>query len=157
MAKINHTRHVLNELLVDLFNYILFIEERNLKDNGVNLSISEVHLIESVYKAENNNITSIASDMLVTKGTFSLNVSRLIKKGYLKKYKDKDDGRIVRVEITDKAKDVLLEHDKFHNTLIDRAISDLNLEDNEVLNQSLHQLLDYFRKEYNDTRVNNEC
>ena len=157
MPKINHTRHVLNELLVDLFNYILFIEERNLKDNGVNLSISEVHLIESVYKAENNNITSIASDMLVTKGTFSLNVSRLIKNGYLKKYKDKDDGRIVRVEITDKAKDVLLEHDKFHNTLIDRAISDLNLEDNEVLNQSLHQLLDYFRKEYNDSKVNNEC
>ena len=85
MPKINHTRHVLNELLVDLFNYILFIEERNLKDNGVNLSISEVHLIESVYKAENNNITSIASDMLVTKGTFSLNVSRLIKKWLFKK------------------------------------------------------------------------
>lgn len=28
------TRHTLNELLVDLFNYILLIEEKNLRDQG---------------------------------------------------------------------------------------------------------------------------
>lgn len=148
MTKKNNTRHTLNELLVELFNYILYIEERNLKDKGVSLSMSEVHLLESVLNAENNNVTSIAADMLITKGTFSINASRLIKKGYLKKYKDGEDGRIVRMEVTDKALDVLKIHDEFHKVLIDNAIKDLHMEDNEILNQSLESILDYFREEY---------
>ena len=148
MTKKNKTRHTLNELLVDLFNYILYIEEKNLKDKGISLTMSEVHLLENVFKAENNNVTSIASDMMITKGTFSVNASKLINKGYLIKYKDEDDARVVRMEVTDKAKDVLLIHDEFHEVLINRAIEDLQLEDNEILNQSLESILKYFRHEY---------
>ena len=148
MTKKNKTRHTLNELLVDLFNYILYIEEKNLKDKGISLTMSEVHLLENVFKAENNNVTSIASDMMITKGTFSVNASKLINKGYLIKYKDEDDARVVRMEVTDKAKDVLAIHDEFHEVLINRAIEDLQLEDNEILNQSLESILKYFRHEY---------
>lgn len=148
MTKKNKTRHTLNELLVDLFNYILYIEEKNLKDKGISLTMSEVHLLENVYKAENNNVTSIASNMMITKGTFSVNASKLINKGYLIKYKDEDDARVVRMEVTDKAKDVLAIHDEFHEVLINRAIEDLQLEDNEILNQSLESILKYFRHEY---------
>lgn len=43
-----NTRHTLNELLVGLFNYILYIEERNLKDSGVNLSMNDVHILENI-------------------------------------------------------------------------------------------------------------
>ena len=106
--------------------------------------MSEVHLLENVYKAENNNVTSIASNMMITKGTFSVNASKLINKGYLIKYKDEDDARVVRMEVTDKAKDVLAIHDEFHEVLINRAIEDLQLEDNEILNQSLESILKYF-------------
>lgn len=148
MTKKNKTRHTLNELLVDLFNYILYIEEKNLKDKGISLTMSEVHLLENVYKAENNNVTSIASNMMITKGTFSVNASKLINKGYLIKYKDEGDARVVRMEVTDKAKDVLAIHDEFHEVLINRAIEDLQLEDNEILNQSLESILKYFRHEY---------
>ena len=42
------TRHTLNELLVDLFNYILLIEEKNLRDQGVKLSMTEVHILEAI-------------------------------------------------------------------------------------------------------------
>ncbi|MGB4613323.1 MAG: MarR family transcriptional regulator, partial [Erysipelotrichaceae bacterium] len=119
MTKKNKTRHRLNELLVELFNYILYIEEKNLKDRGVTLTMSEVHLLESVSKAKNNNVTSIASKMMITKGTFSINASRLEAKGYLRKYRDENDARVVRMEITDKAKEVLKIHDKFHEVLID--------------------------------------
>ena len=86
--------------------------------------------------------------MLVTKGTLSVNASRLIKKGYLTKYVDKDDRRVVRVEITDKARDILKIHDEFHENLIDRALEDLNLSDNEVLNKSFESILNYFKTEY---------
>lgn len=143
-----NTRQTLNELLVDLFNFILQIEEKYLRDRGVNLSMSEVHILETVNKEKNNTVTSIADAMLVTKGTFSTNASRLIKKGYLIKYRDAEDGRIVRVEITDKAREVLDIHAGFHEQLIDRTIEDLELTEDEVLNQSLFSILKYFKSEY---------
>ena len=142
------TRHTLNELLVGLFNYILYIEERNLKDKGVVLTMSEVHLLECIEKASDNSMTHIANRSMVTKGTLTTNISKLEKKGYVKRYKDDHDGRIVRLKITDKAKPVLEIHDAFHDHLIDKTIADLHLEDNEVLNQSLEQILAYFRDEY---------
>ena len=133
MAESN-TRQTLNELLVDLFNFILYIQEKYMKEKGVPLTMYEVHLLENVSKIKNNTIGNIADAMLVTKGTLSVNASRLIKKGYLTKYVDKDDRRVVRVEITDKAREVLKIHDEFHENLIDRALEDLNLSDNEILN-----------------------
>ena len=136
------TRQTLNELLVDLFNFILYIQEKYMKEKGVPLTMYEVHLLENVSKIENNTIGNIADAMLVTKG------SRLIKKGYLTKYVDKEDRRVVRVEITDKARDILKIHDEFHENLIDRALEDLNLSDNEVLNKSFESILTYFKTEY---------
>ena len=119
-----------------------------MKEKGVPLTMYEVHLLENVSKIENNTIGNIADAMLVTKGTLSVNASRLIKKGYLTKYVDKDDRRVVRVEITDKARDILKIHDEFHENLIDRALEDLNLSDNEVLNKSFESILNYFKTEY---------
>ncbi|MCI5997178.1 MAG: MarR family winged helix-turn-helix transcriptional regulator [Peptoniphilaceae bacterium] len=144
----NKTRQTLNELLVDLFNFILYIQEKHMREKGVTLTMSEVHLLESVIKSKNNTVTNIADAMLITKGTFSVNASRLIKKGYLIKYKDEEDKRIVRVEITDKARKVLKIHDEFHENLIDRALEDLNLSDNETLNKSFESILNYFKTEY---------
>ncbi len=119
-----------------------------MKEKGVPLTMYEVHLLENVSKIKNNTIGNIADAMLVTKGTLSVNASRLIKKGYLTKYVDKDDRRVVRVEITDKAKEVLKIHDEFHENLIDRALEDLNLSDNEILNKSFESILNYFKTEY---------
>ena len=152
----SNTRQTLNELLVDLFNFILYIQEKYMKEKGVPLTMYEVHLLENVSKIKNNTIGNIADAMLVTKGTLSVNASRLIKKGYLTKYVDKDDRRVVRVEITDKAREVLKIHDEFHENLIDRALEDLNLSDNEILNKSLESILNYFKTEYKKMTQKND-
>ena len=152
----SNTRQTLNELLVDLFNFILYIQEKYMKEKGVPLTMYEVHLLENVSKIKNNTIGNIADAMLVTKGTLSVNASRLIKKGYLTKYVDKDDRRVVRVEITDKAKEVLKIHDEFHENLIDRALEDLNLSDNEILNKSFESILNYFKTEYKKMTQKND-
>ena len=155
MAESN-TRQTLNELLVDLFNFILYIQEKYMKEKGVPLTMYEVHLLENVSKIKNNTIGNIADAMLVTKGTLSVNASRLIKKGYLTKYVDKDDRRVVRVEITDKAREVLKIHDEFHENLNDRELEDLNLSDNEILNKSFESILNYFKTEYKKMTQKND-
>ena len=144
----SNTRHTLNELLVGLFNYILYIEERNIKASGIELSMNEVHILENIEKASDNTMSHIAARLMVTQGTLTTNVSKLINKGYIVRYRDEDDKRVFRLKNTDKAKGVLKIHDDFHRNMIDKAIGDLGLDENEVLNESLENILKYFREEY---------
>jgi DNA-binding MarR family transcriptional regulator len=144
----NYTKHTINELLVGLFNYITYIEERNLKDKNVSLKLSEVHLLENIEKASDNTMSYIAKRCMVTQGTLTTNVKRLVAKGYVERYKDEKDGRIVRLRITDQAKDVLKIHDEFHETLIDKTVADLKLDQDKVLIDSLANLMEYFSEEY---------
>lgn len=145
-----NTRHTLNELLVGLFNYILFIEERNLKNSGITLSMNDVHILENIEKASDNSMTHIAARLMVTQGTLTTNASKLVTKGYVVRYKDEFDKRVNRLKITDKAKKVLEIHDEFHNTMIDKTIGDLGLHENVILNESLERILTYFREEYRE-------
>ena len=84
----NDTRHTLNELLVDLFNYILLIEEKNLRDQGVSLSMTEVHILEAIDKSESKMMSAIAKRLMVTQGTLTVSASKLVKKGYVERVKD---------------------------------------------------------------------
>lgn len=144
----DRTKHTINELLVGLFNYITYIEERNLRNQGVKLSMNEVHLLESIQKSRDNTMSYIAKRSMITQGTLTTNVGKLVKKGYVERYKDEKDGRIVRLRITDKAKPILKIHDDFHEDMIDRAVADLHLDDNQILMKSLDNLMEYFSEEY---------
>lgn len=143
------TAKIANELVRDLFKYILYIQEKQLQKSGSKLSVTEVHLLESVVNSgENNTVTSIAKSMLITKSTFSINASKLIKKGYLTKFRDENDGRIVRVEITDKAKEILELHDKYHDILGEKLVERITEDESLVLNKSLGNVLEHLKEEY---------
>lgn len=149
----SNTRHTLNELLVGLFNYILYIEERNLKSSGVTLSMNEVHILENVEKASDNTMSHIAGRLMVTQGTLTTSVSKLINKGCIVRYQDENDKRVYRLKNTEKALDILKIHDDFHANMIDKAIGDLKLDENEDLNGMLENILRYFRDEYSDKKA----
>lgn len=146
----DYTKHTINELLVGMFNYILYIEERNLKKKNVKLSMSEVHLLESIDKASDNTMSHIAKRSMITQGTLTTNVKSLVAKGYVERYKDEKDGRIVRLKVTEAAKKILKIHDEFHEQMIDKAIANLKLDENKVLIDSLKNILDYFSEQYGD-------
>lgn len=142
------TRHTINELLVGLFNYILYIEDRNLKEKGVPLTMSEVHILESIRDTSDNSMSHIAGRVMVTQGTLTTSAGKLINKGYVERYRDQNDKRIVRLSLTEKALPILKIHDDFHKQLIDKAVGDLGLEENTLLMESLERILNYFRDEY---------
>ncbi len=149
-------KHTLNELLVELFNTILYIEERNLKNNGVTLGMSEIHLLEAINKVSDNSMTYIANRIRITQGTLTSNAKRLINKGYVERYKDLKDKRVVRLRLTEKAYPVLAIHDDFHEKMIDKTIQDLHINDNVVLIDSLDRIMKYFNEEYQVYSEKNE-
>ncbi|MCH4286123.1 MULTISPECIES: MarR family winged helix-turn-helix transcriptional regulator [Bacillota] len=142
------TRHTLNELLVDLFNYILLIEEKNLRDQGVKLSMTEVHILEAIQKSESNMMSAIAKRLMVTQGTLTVSTSKLVKKGYVERVKDEKDKRIVRLTLTDKAESIMQIHNQFHEAMIEKLLNELELDKEEELINSLKNLMKFFKEKY---------
>lgn len=142
------TRHTLNELLVDLFNYILLIEEKNLRDLGASLSMTEVHILEAIQKSESNMMSQIAKRLMVTQGTLTVSASKLIKKGYVERVRDEKDKRIVRLLLTEKADPILAIHDEFHEEMIEKLLNELELNKEEELIRSLKNLMKFFKEKY---------
>ena len=89
----------LNDLLVDTFKVITKIEEVSIRRTGCELSVSEVHILESVGKggAEGRTISDIADDLRITLPSVTIAINKLVKKGYVQKVKSPTDGRMVFV------------------------------------------------------------
>ena len=139
------TRHLINELLVDIFNRILTIEGEALKQRGVKLSMSEVHVLEAIQKLPDPSMTSIAQRLGITAGSLSVAINTLYQKGYVRRYYDQFDRRKVLIALEDKAVNVLMMHDAFHEEMIAEIFKDLKIEEDEVLVQSLRRVSDYFK------------
>lgn len=144
----DRVKKTLNDLLVDMFNHILVLEERNLVARGVPLSMSEVHTLENISKSETKTMSDVARRALVTQGTLTVAINRLVKKGYCARYKDEEDKRIVRLSLTQRALDVLKIHDAFHENMIDTFIHDLKVDEDTNLIISLEKIMEYFRQNY---------
>lgn len=144
----NDTRRTLNELLVNLFNNILAIEEANLQNQHVMLSMTEVHILEAIEKSESNMMSAVAKYLMITQGTLTVSVSKLEKKGYVERIKDESDRRIVRLRNTEKATAVLQVHDDFHKQMIDKIVNDLDIEEEQELLKSLYRVSQFFKESY---------
>ena len=141
-------KQVINELLVEVFNHILSIEGQTLRKRGVKLSMNEVHVLEAIKKTSEPTMSNIARRLRITVGTLTTSTNRLVEKGYAKRQREVEDKRKVIVSLTKKGIDVLKIHDQFHLEMIDATFSDMKLEEDEVLLQSLENLSEYFKNKY---------
>lgn len=141
-------KKIINELLVEVFNHILSIEGQTLRERGVKLSMNEVHVLEAIVKTTEPTMTNISRRLRITVGTLTTSTNRLVEKGYVNRHREELDKRKVLLSLTKKAFDILRIHDKFHDDMIDATFSDMKLEEDEVLLQSLENLSEYFKRKY---------
>jgi len=141
-------KKIINELLVEVFNHILSIEAEALRLRGVKLSMNEIHVCEAIQKTEDPTMTHLAKRLRVTVGTLTTAMNRLVEKGYCTRYRLEEDKRKVMISLTPKAEKALAIHDEFHDEMISATISDLHLDQDEVLLQSLHNISVYFKNKY---------
>ena len=143
-----HAKQLINELLVEVFNQILSIEADVLKKQGVKLSMTEVHVLEAIRNTEIPTMGNIAHRLRVTLGSLTTSVNVLVKKEYVRRYRDEKDRRKVYLELNSSAIKVLSIHDSFHEDMLSSIIDDLSIDENEVLVKSLENISDYFKNKY---------
>lgn len=141
-------KEIINELLVEVFNHILSIEAEALRNQGVNLSMNEVHVLEAIEKTKEPTMSNLAHRLRVTVGTLTTAMNRLVEKGYTTRYRLPEDKRKVYISLTHKAQEVLAVHNDFHEEMIAATIKDMKLDEDEVLLQSLKNIKDYFKNKY---------
>jgi DNA-binding MarR family transcriptional regulator len=138
---------LLNELFVDLFRLILIKEERNLKEQGLDLSISEVHVLEAIEKSSQKTMSEVANNLLITVGSLTTSVKTLENKGYLQRYQAPTDKRFIKINLLPKAYDVLGIHKQFHEKMINSMKENLPVYNDEQLYHSLKQVMNYFKND----------
>ena len=144
-------RSFFNHFLVEIFNEILKIEEACLADGDFgNLSVREVHVIDTVCTAEDDGRSTKAADIAeslrITAGTLSISVSLLEKKGYLLRKKDNTDKRVVRIGCTPIGRKAHRIHNEFHAEMVDSVISALTDDEQAALTKALGSISDFFRE-----------
>ncbi len=141
-------KEVINELLVDVFNHILSIESEVLRNLGVKLSMTEVHVLEAIKNTADPTMGNVANKLRITMGTLTTSINVLVRKNYVERYRDETDRRKVYLELRDSAQDVLKIHDDFHEEMVSSLLKDLDLEKDELLLKSLENISNYFKQRY---------
>lgn len=145
MSKISEK--VVNDLLVDLFNNILTIEHHALKkEMKYDISITEIHVLEAVEKEPIPIMTNVSRRLLVTVGTLTTSIKRLVEKGFVERVIDKEDRRRVYLYLTDQGKEVCRLHDEFHKEMIDEIREKTDFLEDDTLIHSLEKVSTFFKK-----------
>ncbi|MCK7486164.1 MAG: MarR family transcriptional regulator [Bacillus subtilis] len=95
----SEAKKLINELLVEIFNRILAIEEEALRNAGVSLSMTEIHVLEAVGNVPEPSMTMIAAKLGITVGSLTTSVATLANKGFVVRKRPDDDRRKVLVEL----------------------------------------------------------
>ena len=151
MSKINEKAYgTLNYLLVDLFNDILSIEEKELKKGEFSdLSMRDFHIIEQMARLGRTNMSALAKVVRVTKGTLTVAIDHLVRKGYVQRDRKSSDRRMVEVWLTDKAERAETIHAAFHDEMISEVMEELKPDELRVLESALGKVNEYFIKNKN--------
>lgn len=143
----NNDNLVLNDLLVNIFNTILKIEDAHLREaKGDKLSMTEVHTIEAIGPNNSKHMTEIANDLMISVGTLTICIARLVEKGFVIRLKSLEDKRIVRISLSEKGEKVLIKHEAFHSKMVDQVIAGLGEEEIKVLIHAMENLKRFLKK-----------
>lgn len=148
MSEVDIFREKLNTMLIEVYHNIMGMEEAALKSSGrLNLSISEMHLIECVGKVTAGlTISEIAEAMSIKSPSVTVAVKKLEKKGYLEKRTGKKDGRVVQVYLTRDGQQIYEYHRFYHRMMAKEISVGLTGEEKEVLIKTLDKLNQFFKK-----------
>jgi DNA-binding MarR family transcriptional regulator len=137
-----------NEVLLDIFDGILITEEKALRTGSFSdLTIAELHTLESIGLYDAKTMSETAADLGVTTGTLTVAVDRLVRKGYVNRERDQEDRRIVRVMLTKKGKLAHRIHSKFHHLLVERITHGLDDDRRAILLDMLENISGFIREQ----------
>lgn len=122
-------------VLTKLNNAFLKSLGKNLEE--LNLQASMYTMLAHLNVVDKAKTQKLADVAVITSGTTTHIVNKLIKLGYVVNYKDPSDKRISWVSISEKGRSVFLEAHKKHMIYLDALLSNFTIEEKD---EFIHQI-----------------
>jgi len=143
--KREESREIINRLFVDVFNDILYLEQNYIHDKlHDRVTVNEVHVMEKIQLADKKSMGNIAKQLMITEGTLTTSINRLVQKGFIKRTRDASDKRVYLLSLTSSGEEVLRVHEEFHDLMVEEVINNPDIGDNLI--DSLVHLQDFFNE-----------
>ena len=111
----------------ELFNRIFMkydiLEKKPISiGKGINLSASNIHMIEAIGKGYGQTVTALSNYFMITKGAVSQVISHLKKEGYIRRSNKQDNDKRVILELTKKGLSAFECHEKYNQSILGELV-----------------------------------
>ncbi|MCC3375231.1 MarR family transcriptional regulator [Cohnella sp. REN36] len=133
------------------------MEEKKFKFMREN-TFMEVHCIDFIEKMQDANVSKLANAFQVTKGAISKVTKRLVETGAIERYQKPDNRKEVYFKLTDTGREIYLEHERMHQTRIERDsefFSPLSEEEKSRLYETLNKIYGQIAEELKKLGLDN--
>lgn len=95
------------------------------KQEGIldEISLTEVHCIDSIGMTDHPNVTKIAEQMSLTRAGISKISKRLLSKDLIESYQEPDNNKEIYFRLTERGRVVYDEHKKIHDKVSEEWVS----------------------------------
>lgn len=136
--------------LAEVITVYLASQKKYLEKKGYrDVTNSEANAILQIGNGKPRRIGEIADDLLLTKGTLSITMNSLVKKGYAIKRRGMSDKRAIYISLTPMGEKVLEVLTEFHEETVMAYMKNQTPEGEKVLYDSYQSLMCYLRGEIN--------
>jgi len=119
-----------SEIFSDMVNMAMKIEDRTRKATSAgDLSVAEMRTLDAVGLRESKSMSQVAQYLNVSMGTLTTSISRLVKKGYVERFRIPEDRRVVKIRLTDSGVAALTEHHRFRSRILREAVAEMDAEE----------------------------
>lgn len=137
------------KLFLEIIDLIALTEEEALMQGRFkNLSRSEMRTLQSIGLYETRSMGETAQILGVTTGTLTVQVERLVRKGYVKRQRRAEDRRVVELSLTREGKLACRMHNKYNRLLISYVLEPLEEDEKKLLYGSLEKVDRYLKEKY---------
>jgi MarR family transcriptional regulator, organic hydroperoxide resistance regulator len=128
MGKTHMNLQQVNEAWTDIY-YLLHYKHKE------SLTHQNIRCLQTINKNKSITVQDIAKIMKISHNTASEHIKRLMDKGYITKYKNPSDRRVVYLELTSSGKTVLQQNTELDMEKLEIIFKKLNNEQqNQILN-----------------------
>lgn len=140
----------INKLSGDLYNLMLYLHNRIFHPSEMtkNLPIPPSHMKVIIYLAHHGacSISETAKNLTISKPNMTPIIDKLIAEGMVNRYNDPDDRRILRIELTEKARDFIKKQEQIIKNNLAKKISSLDTGDLKALGDHVKGITDIILK-----------
>lgn len=145
-----------------------FFEREYLRKYGIDdVTPTEVKVLYIIGLSNTKSMSEIADELKVTRGTLSITIDSLVKKGYVIRTRHKQDRRVVIVYLTQKSINVVNHYGKFYYELFNalttntdivkiKGIEEILNKLNKIIETNFYEKVGDYHQEINEGKPINE-